>query len=458
MKPDDLKLDLPERDGQFVQDLAVRASGLGRQAAGIHGLLEDLDKLSGTQLAAFEDLGARIDGMERGNLDIRRRADKVMQSSKNASASISSALQRTRVLADASLQTEQGVRSVAAALGSVAAAAADIESIAMQTRLVAFNATVEAARAGAAGRGFGVVAQAVKDLAESVRGTSLTISNTIKSLSQQVDALSGSASKVSARQASLAIEAAETATHDAFGILGTEVEAMTVQAAAGAQVCGEVANTVRTLAGDVQSGAQQIRSAATDAKALLEVSESLIEASVLSGFETEDSPFIQALLAARNRIEERFAEGIEAGEVSLEALLDREYALIPGSEPAQFQTRGLRYLDANLPAIQEPMLELSPKVVFCAAVDGTGYLPTHNRKFSQPQGRDPVWNAANCRNRRIFDDRTGLAAATNRKPFLLQTYRRDMGGGRFVLMKDLSAPIYIKGAHWGALRLAYRFD
>ena len=39
--------------------------------------------------------------------------------------------------------------------------------------------------------------------------------------------------------------------------------------------------------------------------------------------------------------------------------------------------------------------------------------------------------------------------------FLLQVYRRDMGGGEFKMMKDLSAPIFIKGQHWGGLRLAY---
>ena len=87
-----------------------------------------------------------------------------------------------------------------------------------------------------------------------------------------------------------------------------------------------------------------------------------------------------------------------------------------------------------------------------AAVDRNGFLPTHNQKYCHPQGRDPVWNNANCRNRRIFSDRTGLAAARNQKPFLLQTYRRDMGGGQFLVMEDLSAPIMVKGRHWGAFR------
>jgi methyl-accepting chemotaxis protein len=67
-----------------------------------------------------------------------------------------------------------------------------------------------------------------------------------------------------------------------------------------------------------------------------------------------------------------------------------------------------------------------------------------------------VWNAANCRNHRIFNDRAGRAAGSHTKPFLLQTYRRDMGGGTFVMMKDASAPIFVNGRHWGGFRMGYR--
>jgi methyl-accepting chemotaxis protein len=31
-----------------------------------------------------------------------------------------------------------------------------------------------------------------------------------------------------------------------------------------------------------------------------------------------------------------------------------------------------------------------------------------------------------------------------------------MGGGKFAAMKDVSAPITIRGRHWGSLRLAYK--
>ena len=94
----------------------------------------------------------------------------------------------------------------------------------------------------------------------------------------------------------------------------------------------------------------------------------------------------------------------------------------------------------------------------CVAWAKGGYLPTHNPNYRQPQGKDPVWNNANCRNRRLFNDRAVKKVAANTKPFLLQTYRRDMGGGNFVLMKDVSSPIIIRGRHWGAFRMGFRLS
>ena len=112
--------------------------------------------------------------------------------------------------------------------------------------------------------------------------------------------------------------------------------------------------------------------------------------------------------------------------------------------------------DRVLPDIQEPLLSLDSRVVFCAAVDKNAYLPTHNRKFSQPpRAGDPAWNAANCRNRRFFKDSAGIRAARSTRDFLLQTYDRDMGGGTSVTLKDVDVPIRIGGRHWGGLRLAF---
>jgi methyl-accepting chemotaxis protein len=106
----------------------------------------------------------------------------------------------------------------------------------------------------------------------------------------------------------------------------------------------------------------------------------------------------------------------------------------------QYRTRFLSVLEDVLPPIQETLLASDPRMTFCAAVDRNGYLPVHNRKYSFPQRpREQAWNTANSRNRRIFDDRAGLAAARNVRPYIIQVYPRDMGNGITIIMREIDA-------------------
>ncbi|GGB42486.1 chemotaxis protein [Roseibium aquae] len=148
---------------------------------------------------------------------------------------------------------------------------------------------------------------------------------------------------------------------------------------------------------------------------------------------------------------------IEKGSMSVEALFDTDYAPIPGTNPQQVTTRSLSVLESILPPIQEDILKTDQRMAFCAAVDRNGYLPVHNRIYSHPQrSDDPAWNTANSRNKRIFDDRAGLSAGRNTRPFLIQSYARDMGNGKTVWMTEIDAPIYVNGRQWGGFRTAYK--
>ena len=170
-----------------------------------------------------------------------------------------------------------------------------------------------------------------------------------------------------------------------------------------------------------------------------------------------DQPFIEICTRTADAVGRRFEQAVQSGEISMDDLFDRNYRPVDGSNPPQHLTHYLDFTDRVLPEFQEPVLEFDPRVAFCAAVDENGYLPTHNVKYSHPQRPDdPVWNAGNCRNRRIFTDRTGKAAGANTADYLVQSYLRDMGGGNFVLMKDLTVPIRVRGKQWGNLRLGYK--
>jgi methyl-accepting chemotaxis protein len=221
--------------------------------------------------------------------------------------------------------------------------------------------------------------------------------------------------------------------------------------------CQAVTSEVGTMASAVAANGAALQRVNANTRRFLEASEDLIEITNDCDAVTADTPFIEAVQQGAARLSAALEGAVASGRITMADLFDEKYQPVAGSNPAQVMARFVALTDELFPAVQEELLAFDPKVIFCAAVDRNGYLPTHNAKFSKPQGSDPVWNAANCRNRRIFNDRTGLAAGRTERRFLLQTYRRDMGGGNRVLMKDLSAPITVQGRHWGGLRLAYSF-
>jgi len=173
--------------------------------------------------------------------------------------------------------------------------------------------------------------------------------------------------------------------------------------------------------------------------------------------ETQALPLIQRSQEAASRIAALFSQAVASREISEIELFDVRYEPIANTNPQQHTTRILPKLEAWLTPMQEALKNSDQAIVFCCAVDRNGYLPVHNLEYSKPQRPDdPVWNAANSRNRRIFDDRAGLSCARSTQPYLVHAYRRDMGGGKIVFLKEYVAPITVNGRHWGGFRCAYR--
>lgn len=152
-----------------------------------------------------------------------------------------------------------------------------------------------------------------------------------------------------------------------------------------------------------------------------------------------------------------FESGISSGAIAMDDLFDTDYVEIPGTNPVQYRTRFLDWAERALPTLQEAFLAKDKSMAFCAMIDRNGYLPVHNRIYSQPQKPgDVAFNTANCRNRRIFNDPAGLAAGRNTRAYLIQTYARDMGNGNTVMMREIDVPVRVRGKHWGGFRTAYR--
>ena len=169
-----------------------------------------------------------------------------------------------------------------------------------------------------------------------------------------------------------------------------------------------------------------------------------------------DQVYIDLVQEGAKRAEAAFEDALQKDKIAFEDFFDIDYQPIPNTNPRQILTKFTPITDEYLPAIQEELLTRAENVVLACCVDRAAYLPTHNMIYSKEQGDDPVWNDANCRNRRIFADPAGLRAARNRAPVLVQAYDRVVGGQR-VLLKEVDAPIHIRGRHWGNMRMAYKF-
>ncbi len=171
----------------------------------------------------------------------------------------------------------------------------------------------------------------------------------------------------------------------------------------------------------------------------------------------ENTEFVTRAMEAGNALTKIFAQAVARGEVRLDDLFDTDYVEISGTNPQQYRTRYLDWADRALPPFQEAFLAKDQRMAFCAMVDRNGFLPVHNKIYSHPQRPGDVgWNTANSRNRRIFNDPAGLAAARNLRSYLIQSYARDMGNGNTVMMREIDVPIRVQGRHWGGFRTAYK--
>jgi methyl-accepting chemotaxis protein len=349
---------------------------------------------------------------------------------------------------------------LAQTLSEVSKVAFGITIIAKQTKLLALNASIEAARAGEAGRRFSVVAEKVSELAAQTSQETREIDRTLIDLTDKIQRLIniGRQSHYRAQdvhsssdQIHRVIENIAEAMHS----IHHESSEMIHSTSLVGRYCNELDLSTDSMTKDVTFSKETLNQARIQIEKLLNFAQALLSESIASGADTPDSAYLKLAQDTAKQISDCFETSVADGIITTKALFDRKYEPIPNTDPQQFKTAFVEFTDHAISPIQEEVAASDPKIIACCACTSDGYIGTHMRAVSHPQGPDPVWNKSHCRNRIIYDDPVGLAAGRNTKPFLMQAYKRDMGGGNFLLVIDCSVPIYVFEQHWGALRINY---
>jgi methyl-accepting chemotaxis protein len=431
----------------------------------VKGVAERIDEHMKV-LDALEEVTTRLMGDQARVSDSTDEARLLSEQAKSkleaGREAIEGTIESFKGLTELVVQLGERMAGFASAMNQVQTVSSTIETIARKTNMLALNATIEAARAGDAGRSFAVVAAEVKKLAHDTRAATSQIASTLGELTREATAVTteiktGVERSRAAQGGFGTISDTVREVSEIVGMVDRQTEGIAHSTSMIQTSVDRVKAGLTDFAADARANGNELLTAEKRLAHLELLSNTMLDTLANSGAEIDDTPFILKAQETCRQIKTAIENAVNEGEITLDDVFDQDYEVIEGSNPVQYNVRFNDAADRLVRPILDQTKGADGRIIGSAIGDMNGYLPTHLTERSHPQGPDPVWNDEHCRNKRmLIDDTTRMALASDR-PATLATYRMELGD-KYIPVKNVFVPLWIKGRRWGNFELAYRDD
>lgn len=406
-------------------------------------LSSDIETASTANQAAIEEASGRTGSIAEINRRNVGEARETLTDMQTVSGQIADISERIKQYGATVTELQSSAHNIATILETV-------QGFSEQTNMLALNAAIEAARAGESGRGFAVVADEVRQLAAKVKTAADEIGDLVTNMNKAVaETVSGT----------------DTMIDEIDGTRGrvessvTRFEAMLQDFSKSAEALSQVQTTMEALetstrdvtlkTSEVKTLGQSVREDMTRAVDLAKTLREKTEAELknLSGMRIGQGRFEAALAILQSRkawaeqtLNQLADQGVQLTNINLTP--------IPGTNPAKFDAPCREAFRNACQAKIDEWFDEHDDTAYCLMLTNKGYLPIHHSPFSNPMTGDFEVDLLKSRHMRIYDaNETERRRCSHQEPFLLQTYLRDNGDVLF----ELSAPLYVKGQHFGGL-------
>ena len=422
-------------------------------------LRSEYGALQGTVRALDEDQRRVLEASD----EARLLSDRAIERLNDGSTMISNSLQEIGNLLSLVETLTEHVTGFAAAMDQVRRSSQEIDQIAETTNILALNATIEAMRAGEQGRTFAVVANEVKALASGTRKATEEIGRTIDMLDREagqvIEKIESGAQASS--QAKNSVGSIEDAMRSVTELL-LEVDGQQDLIARNTATISDQVHRVQDVLGDfdgtVSENERQLAAAHGRMEELELIASDMFDKLVKAGLSPEDSAMVEKAQRRAQEIVAIAEAALGDGSLSMDALFDRNYRPVPGTNPQLFRSDLSDWADAHWRPLNDRVSQSGRPVIMCSQADMNGFLPTHVTAHSKAPTGDLAHDTKYCRNGRIILEGVDHVAKASNEPYTMAVYRQEGDGRNYLVVRNVYVPLIINGRRWGDFELAYSLD